>query len=150
MTAAAWRSHDRFYLGLALATIALSLALRYDGERVRAPGGIRLPGMCASKSLFGFDCPGCGLTRSFVALAHGDLRGAIALHAVGPAFFAFAVVQVPYRLWRRARERGLDPDAQVGPRSSWLGAPGVALVLALVARWAYLVATGAIRVGGTA
>lgn len=150
MTAAAWRSHDRFYLGLALVTIALSLALRVDGERVHAPGGLRLPGTCFSKSILGLDCPGCGLTRSFVALAHGDWRGAIALHAIGPALFALVVAQVPYRLWRRVRERGLPADDDLGARSRWLQAPGMAISLALFARWAYLLFTGAIPGGATA
>jgi hypothetical protein len=30
--------------------------------------------------VLGIPCPGCGLTRATLALAHGDLRGALHLH----------------------------------------------------------------------
>lgn len=32
---------------------------------------------CSFKSLTGFDCPGCGLQRSFLALLEGDILGCI-------------------------------------------------------------------------
>jgi len=38
---------------------------------------------CAVRHFLGVDCPGCGLTRSFVALAHSDLRGSLDLHPMG-------------------------------------------------------------------
>lgn len=33
--------------------------------------------ICLVKNLFGFDCPGCGMTRALSALAHGDIVSAI-------------------------------------------------------------------------
>ncbi|MDD2320045.1 MAG: DUF2752 domain-containing protein [Geobacteraceae bacterium] len=35
------------------------------------------PSLCLIKNLFGIECPGCGLTRAFSALAHGDILAAM-------------------------------------------------------------------------
>ena len=45
------------------------------------------PTLCVVHRMTGIPCPGCGLTRSFVASAHGDLSGAFAFHAFGPLLF---------------------------------------------------------------
>lgn len=42
-----------------------------------------LPPMCGMKMSTGLPCPGCGLTRSWVLLAHGDFAGSLALHRLG-------------------------------------------------------------------
>jgi len=59
-----------------------------------------LPPSCPSQILFKARCPGCGLTRSFVALAHGQWIEAIDFHRLGPLFFFICVLQIPYRIWR--------------------------------------------------
>lgn len=43
-----------------------------------------LPSLCMMKNLWGLSCPGCGMTRSVVALLHGDISGALRFHALGP------------------------------------------------------------------
>lgn len=35
---------------------------------------------CLNKQLFGIDCPGCGLQRSFMLLCKGDFAGAFHLY----------------------------------------------------------------------
>lgn len=47
--------------------------------------------VCPLYSLTGFACPGCGLTRGFHALFHGDIVTALDYNALIP-FFAFAVL----------------------------------------------------------
>lgn len=39
---------------------------------------------CLTKQVLGFDCPGCGLQRSFMLLLKGDLIGAFQMY---PAIF---------------------------------------------------------------
>jgi len=36
---------------------------------------------CTIKNLFGFNCPGCGMQRAFIALLRGDLMKSLQLNA---------------------------------------------------------------------
>jgi len=92
-----------------------------------------LPELCTLRRFTGINCPGCGLTRSFIALAHGDVRSAWIFNPAGVFWFAAIAFQVPYRsyqLWRI--RRGLDELSF--PR----GAPFALLVLAVatLSQWA--------------
>jgi hypothetical protein len=57
-----------------------------------------LPETCPSRTIFHVNCPGCGLTRSFVHLAHGDWRASWNVHHVGMLLALAVVLQVPYRV----------------------------------------------------
>lgn len=69
-----------------------------DGRQVLLPGVGVLPEICTLHARLGVDCPGCGLTRSFIHLAHGDLRAAWTLSPVGLLLFAFIASQIPLTL----------------------------------------------------
>ena len=77
--------------------------------------GMEVPVLCTFRRLTGFDCPGCGLTRSFSFMAHGSFRGAFEANMLGPVVFTLVASQVPYRLIRiargivRSRARGASP-----------------------------------------
>ncbi len=45
------------------------------------------PFFCPFRTLTGIPCPGCGMTRSFLALAQGDLSGSLSYHILGPSLF---------------------------------------------------------------
>lgn len=51
-------------------------------------GGLPSWSACPLKKLSGWDCPGCGLTRSFLSMARGDWSGAFQFNAAGPALYA--------------------------------------------------------------
>lgn len=71
-----------------------------------AAGYATLPArsFCWSQVLLGRECPGCGLSRSFIATALGDPARAFELNPTGPFLFAVLVVILVTRV---ARWRGL-------------------------------------------
>jgi hypothetical protein len=96
------RSYHLWML-LASATVLLAaflLRVRSD-QRVELAilPNLPLPELCQSRIVFGVDCPGCGLTRSFVHLAAGDVQSSLAVNPVGWIFAAVVLLQLPYRLW---------------------------------------------------
>lgn len=62
-----------------------------------------LPPLCSSKILFDRECPGCGLTRCFISMAHGDIVRAWLFNPAGVYFFLLVVAQLPYRTWQLSR-----------------------------------------------
>ena len=64
---------------------------------VRGVPALVLPPSCPLRELLGIDCPGCGLTRSFVHLGHANWRVSLASHRVGWLLMTVAVLQIPYR-----------------------------------------------------
>lgn len=80
--------------GLAAAQLGAAAWLKPAGNSVTLADGRPLGGMCLSHELLGVDCPFCGMTRSFVALAHGDLGASLSWHPAGPLMFAAMIVVV--------------------------------------------------------
>lgn len=91
-------------LGLGLVVLAAAL-LRYEPpQTVRLPWvGIALPETCNARSQLGIDCPGCGLTRSFILAADGAWVQAWQMHPVGTVGFLFCAALIPLRLWQGLR-----------------------------------------------
>lgn len=78
-----------------------------------------LPPLCTSKRVFNLDCPGCGLTRCFISLAHGDVARAWHYNPAGIWFFALVAIQIPYRAYQLWRIRSGRPPLYLG-RTNWL------------------------------
>lgn len=73
-------------------------ALMQVGEerRVFLPGVSEpVPELCMMYSRFGIDCPGCGLTRTFIYMAHGQFISAWQTNPVGILVFLLACIQIP-------------------------------------------------------
>ena len=89
---------------LSLLVVVLAMTMRVPGqEQVYLPGmSSPVPGMCASRQLFGMNCPGCGLTRSFICLGHGQFSRAWHFNPGGFLFFLFVAAQIPWRLTQLA------------------------------------------------
>ncbi len=94
---------DRIYhltlLAIALAATVLPFFLAIDGGGCVAAGGVHLPGFCFAHDVLHVPCPGCGLTRGFVRIAHGDWEGASRMNRIALAMFVVLALQVPWRLW---------------------------------------------------
>jgi hypothetical protein len=120
-----------FMLCLAAFVIAVAFCLRFSpGGALRLPwSDVALPTICSSRLLFGVECPGCGLTRSFVALAGGDFLQSYRFHRVGWLVALAVAIQIPYRMFalRELRQR-------LVPRP-WLAWLGYSLIAALILNW---------------
>jgi hypothetical protein len=124
--------YHRLLLTLAAGTLIAACVLQVNSDQRVAFSLLPrwpFPEVCQSKRLLGWDCPGCGLTRSFVHLAHGDVTASLAVHPVGWLVALFVAAQIPYRLWALRDRRG----APLGERLPWIIA--VTLVAVLLASW---------------
>ncbi len=112
---ASWPHGSLFHWSLLVAslfvlTAACLLKVRADRRVVVPVIEQPLPGTCTFRSVTGKNCPGCGMTRSFISLAHGQWAAAWYFNPAGYLFFVLVVFQVPYQMIqiRRVR-RGLQP-----------------------------------------
>lgn len=124
--------HHRFMLAISLLIIGASFLLRNDDTgHVNIPGlNATLPPVCPSRALLNVECAGCGLTRSFVALAHGDLAGSLRYHRLGWLLALAVVAQIPYRLLALHELRANKIVARSWPL--WIAG---LLVAALLVNW---------------
>ncbi|MCA1732365.1 MAG: DUF2752 domain-containing protein [Acidobacteria bacterium] len=87
------RTADLLVVAIGGGIIALTLLFAWS-PLVGGPDLIPRQTVCWSRLLFGILCPGCGLTRSFVALAEGSLADAWRLNRMGPLLFGSIVTLV--------------------------------------------------------
>lgn len=59
-----------------------------------------IPTLCVFHLLTGRPCPGCGMTRSFVCLAHGHIREAFLYHPFGPILYGLIAAYVIAAVFR--------------------------------------------------
>ena len=98
------------WLWMSVVVILLSLVLKSPADDQVTVTGISLPAVCTSKRLLGIDCPGCGLTRSFICISHGNWQRAWYLNPASFFVYAFVLVQIPYRITQFIRLRmGREP-----------------------------------------
>ncbi|HEV3120150.1 MAG TPA: DUF2752 domain-containing protein [Gemmataceae bacterium] len=93
------RHYEMLLIACAVLVLALLFEVRAD-EHVVVAGlpDYPLPPTCLSRECFGVRCPGCGLTRSFVHLAHGNWSAAWQAHRLGWLLMAALLAQFPYRI----------------------------------------------------
>lgn len=48
--------------------------------------------LCPFRALTGHTCPGCGMTRAFCAIAHGEFKRAVEFNPLSPLLFLAALV----------------------------------------------------------
>ena len=80
-----------------LVCVALAALMNVgDDRRVYLPGSSApVPELCMLYSRWGIDCPGCGLTRTFIHMAHGQWVSAWQTNPVGILVFVFACLHIP-------------------------------------------------------
>lgn len=92
--------------GVLLAVVAVGWLLRPvpPGTSGLRLAGVRLPEVCALHRATGVRCPGCGLTRSWVAAVHGKLGWSIGHHRLGWLLLLYLFLQAgrhaAHLVWR--------------------------------------------------
>lgn len=127
-------------VGIVLASMVLHVTPDGQALALGSSRAGRLPGLCMTRLIAHVDCPGCGISRSFSATAHGDLRLAFELHRLGPPLLLLVLLQIPLRAYALVRRiaRPLALERVLGSRST-----GLAILIALLLNWAVNLATGA-------
>lgn len=88
------------------------LIARWDGARYLPP--------CLLHKWTGLHCPGCGGTRAFRALSHGDLVTAIGMNPFAVALM-FAVALITLRIsWEAVFPEKRWPRLAISDRWAWL------------------------------
>ncbi|GAA4688149.1 DUF2752 domain-containing protein [Nocardioides nanhaiensis] len=77
------------------------------------------PVLCPFRAVTGLPCPGCGLTRSWVQLVHGDPAASFAAHPFGAVLMALVLALAAVVLLAAMRRRPL-PDFEGLVRRPWL------------------------------
>ena len=140
----AWQSLLPHLVFLVMATviITLSFSMRNGAESsgsVYLPwSDMPLPQACSSRMTLGISCPGCGMTRSFIAISHGEFQRAWNFNAASFLVYSFVLVQIPWQLFQIFRIRMGLPKIY----SLWIFLPMILCALAMVAQWTVRMSMG--------
>lgn len=110
---------------IGLAPPVLVLAFLLPAPHNHAIGG--LPSLCVFHNVTGYPCPGCGMTRSVVAFAHGLWAQSIFYHPLGPIAFAIIAGLTSYHFAKLLRPQW---QPNIPPRFKyWSGSLAVAALM---------------------
>jgi Protein of unknown function (DUF2752) len=86
--------------------------------------------VCPFAVVLGLPCPGCGITRSAIAMAQGDLAGAWHFHPLGPVLSGVALGLATLRLLRcRWRTQITTYQWSSAPAYVWWGLLAVVMAV---------------------
>lgn len=129
------RRRERHWTMLIVATVVviLSVALQVRNDQrveLRICPGFPMPEMCITRQWFNCECPGCGLTRSFIFLAHGDWKTSLSMHRIGWLMALAIIAQFPYR-WISLQ---IPAQARTPLWAKWFG---ILLIVLLLGNWLF-------------
>lgn len=128
------------FLLMSAAVILCSVLMTSEGETtVRVPGvPFQMPETCMSKRVWGIDCPGCGLTRSFISMSHGKFSRAISFNPAGPIVYLFVLIQIPWHVYQMFRLWKLRRPVE----SVWLYSGLFLISAAVLIQWIWRLCSG--------
>jgi hypothetical protein len=128
------RKFHLVWLCLAGSVVLLSMVMQIrNSQEVNVPfTQTPLPELCSFRRMTGMDCAGCGMTRCFISLGHGDLPAAWKYNPAGILLYAIVLFQLPYRGWQLWRIHRGQPEIHLGQFA--YGAMVLFAVL-MVAQW---------------
>ena len=101
---------------IAASVAAAALAVSF----VWTPSAMPKMEMCLMRRLTGIPCPGCGLSRAFCAISHGELGAAWTFNPFGFVFYVLALALVAWPFVARANPE-LERAFTASPRFSRAG-----------------------------
>lgn len=60
---------------------------------------------CIFKTMTGYNCPSCGMTRAFIFVSHFNITEALKMNEAGVFLYFFCLFQIPYRFIRVIKPR---------------------------------------------
>lgn len=128
------------WLCLAAGVVLLSTLMQIrNSQQVTVPfTQIPLPELCSFRRMTGMDCAGCGMTRCFISLGHGDVLGAWNYNPAGILLYGIVLFQIPFRGWQLWRIRRGLPEVHL---SSYGYSGMVLFAVLMVAQWGIKVVT---------
>ncbi len=127
------RASDLLLAASALFMLGMAAVLTPAGDAV-AFRGKPLGISCASRAWFGVECPFCGMTRSFVALLHGDVTASFRHHPGGPLLALTLFAVLVYVVVAAVRRRPPLTERR-GPMLALQGAAMVCVLLGVARLW---------------
>jgi hypothetical protein len=88
--------------------------------------------LCLLAVLFQVPCPGCGMTRALLCMLRGDMRGAVALHALSPVVLPWVAINAMRHVAAYVHTGDVWHVAPIG-RAEQRAA--IALAVLLIALW---------------
>ncbi|NLD47964.1 MAG: DUF2752 domain-containing protein [Clostridiaceae bacterium] len=91
--------NDLYFILILLFIIVSSffLQVKNDSGYIPLGRGIQIPETCFFKLVTGYNCPSCGLTRSFISISHLDFVNAFRYNAAGLLAYLLCVLQIILR-----------------------------------------------------
>lgn len=80
------KNNNDLHIVLILLLVIVSsffLQVKNDSGYIPLGKGVKIPEICLFKIVTGYNCPSCGMTRSFVSISHLDFAGAFGYNAAG-------------------------------------------------------------------
>lgn len=122
------------WITIVVAMIGLSASMRIESNSIVTLPLVdySLPELCNFRRLFNIDCPGCGMTRSFIHAANFRIGDAWAMNPAGTLLFLSLVASIPLRItqWLRARY-GKPLASTVRLEGGWL----IMLTVVMLVNW---------------
>lgn len=113
----------------------ITLLVIFIASFVLTPNTANLIPLCFFKYLSHLDCPGCGLTRSFISISHGNFIQALQFNLLGPFVYLYFLIYLIRHFLNLILSNGFNFSWHLSRKTSFF------LITLLFAQWIYKLGT---------